>query len=169
LMKRKRNKPTCLAVILPSLVTMLVSGIWHGTGWNFLVWGLYHGVVIAVTQLLAKPITGGRRSIAKVFSAWLVTNTLLFFSWAIFRTTSPAWLSRVLFQSPFILGSVDLSVCLASFSFVVFYLALYLLEFVIHHWNDETTWIRTFFYVGITLLIFIYSNSASPDFIYTHF
>ncbi len=58
---------------------------------------------------------------------------------------------------------------MASFSFVIFYLLLYLLEFAIHRWSGETAWVRTFFYVGITLLIFIYSNSVSPDFIYTHF
>src|SRR3984957_2077208 len=28
------------------LVTMLVSGIWHGAGLNFLVWGAWHGVLL---------------------------------------------------------------------------------------------------------------------------
>jgi alginate O-acetyltransferase complex protein AlgI len=30
------------------LVTMLVSGIWHGAGVNFIVWGLLHGIMLAV-------------------------------------------------------------------------------------------------------------------------
>jgi alginate O-acetyltransferase complex protein AlgI len=30
------------------LITMLLSGIWHGAGLNFLVWGLYHGVLLAL-------------------------------------------------------------------------------------------------------------------------
>jgi alginate O-acetyltransferase complex protein AlgI len=29
------------------LVTMLVSGIWHGAGVNFIVWGLLHGIMLA--------------------------------------------------------------------------------------------------------------------------
>ena len=32
------------------LVTMLVSGIWHGAGVNFIVWGLLHGVMLAIRR-----------------------------------------------------------------------------------------------------------------------
>lgn len=30
------------------LVTMLVSGIWHGAGLNFLVWGAWHGLLVVL-------------------------------------------------------------------------------------------------------------------------
>jgi alginate O-acetyltransferase complex protein AlgI len=33
------------------LVTMLVSGIWHGAGLNFLVWGLWHGALLVVHRI----------------------------------------------------------------------------------------------------------------------
>lgn len=169
LMQQKAKQPAWLALVIPPLVTMLVSGIWHGTGWNFIIWGLFHGLVIAVYQLLSKPAsTNPTFSLHTVFS-WLMTNILLLFSWAIFRATSLPWLANVLFKSPLTLGATDLSVCLASISFVVFYLFLYLLEFAIHRWTTESMWVRSLFYVGMTLLIFIYSNSVSPDFIYTHF
>ena len=32
---------------LSILVTMTVCGIWHGAGWQFIVWGIYHGVLLA--------------------------------------------------------------------------------------------------------------------------
>lgn len=34
----------------PSLLTMLVSGIWHGAGLTFVLWGLLHGVYICINQ-----------------------------------------------------------------------------------------------------------------------
>jgi len=169
LMQKQNKQPAWLALVLPPLVTMLVSGIWHGTGWNFIIWGLFHGVVIAASQLLSKPQSSTRSQLMNFFTAWLPTSILLLFSWAIFRAISLPWLVNVLFKSPFILGAAGLSVCLASFSFVVFYLMLYLFEFAIHRWTTERMWVRSLFYVGMTLLIFIYSNSVSPDFIYTHF
>lgn len=169
LMQKRNRQPAWLALVLPPLVTMLVSGIWHGTGWNFIVWGLFHGVVIAASQLLSKPRAAARSPLKIFFTAWLPTSILLLFSWAIFRAVSLPWLFNVLFKSPFILGAADLSVCLASFSFVIFYLILYLLEFTIHRWTVGSRWERLLAYVGMTLLIFIYSNSFSPDFIYTHF
>jgi D-alanyl-lipoteichoic acid acyltransferase DltB (MBOAT superfamily) len=169
LMQRLNNKNSLLPTILPPLVTMLVSGIWHGTGWNFIVWGIFHGIVILVSQFIAKPGNNAKPAFLKVAFSWLITMMLLLFSWALFRTSSLPWLSKVLFQSPFLSGSQDLSVCLAALSFVIFYGVLYLMEFAIHRWTDKTALLRTLFYVAITLLIFIYSNSISPDFIYTHF
>jgi D-alanyl-lipoteichoic acid acyltransferase DltB (MBOAT superfamily) len=36
-------------------ITMLVSGIWHGSTWNFVVWGLYHATMATIyTAILAK-------------------------------------------------------------------------------------------------------------------
>jgi len=169
LMQQKKNRPAWLADVIPPLATMLVSGIWHGTGWNYLVWGLFHGVLLAVPQLLAKPSRMANPSLGKRISSWMFTIVLLLFSWAIFRATSLPWLAGVLFHSPWISGRADLSICLSSLSFVVFYLGLYLLEFIIHRWTRQTMWVRSAFYAAITLLIFIYSNSVSPDFIYTHF
>ncbi len=32
-------------------VTMLVSGLWHGAGWNFVLWGLAHGLFLAINNL----------------------------------------------------------------------------------------------------------------------
>ena len=169
LMQRLKNKTSLLPTVLPPLLTMLVSGIWHGTGWNFMAWGLFHGIVIAVSQLIAKPGSGTKPTTLKVISSWLLTTGLLLFSWALFRTTSLTWLMQVLFQSPFLSGSGDISICLASLSFVIFYAALYLMEFTIHRWTGKTAMVRSLFYAAITLLIFIYSKSISPDFIYTHF
>lgn len=34
-----------------TLIVFLVSGIWHGAGWGFLIWGLLHGVGVAVCSL----------------------------------------------------------------------------------------------------------------------
>jgi len=164
-----KNKTSLLPTVLPPLLTMLVSGFWHGTGWNFMAWGLFHGFVIAVSQLIAKPGSGAKPAVLKVIFSWLLTTGLLLFSWALFRTTTLTWLANVLFQSPFLSGSGDISICLASLSFVIFYAALYLLEFAIHRWTGKTMLVRSLFYAAITLLIFIYSKSISPDFIYTHF
>jgi len=33
------------------LVTMLVSGVWHGAGLNFLVWGAWHGVLLVLHRI----------------------------------------------------------------------------------------------------------------------
>jgi alginate O-acetyltransferase complex protein AlgI len=169
LMQNLKNKKSLLPTVLPPLLTMLVSGFWHGTGWNFIAWGFFHGVIMASAQLIVKPRGKTEPAALMVVSSWLLTTGLLLFSWALFRTTTLTWLGNVLFKSPFLSGSQDLSISLASLSFVVFYIVLYLIEFAIHRYTNEKALVRTLFYAGITILIFIYSKSFSPDFIYTHF
>jgi alginate O-acetyltransferase complex protein AlgI len=45
---RSYGKPV---MVCSHLVTMGICGIWHGAGWGFLVWGLYHGAGLASHQL----------------------------------------------------------------------------------------------------------------------
>jgi D-alanyl-lipoteichoic acid acyltransferase DltB (MBOAT superfamily) len=35
---------------LPTLLTMFVSGLWHGAGYLFILWGLLHGVYLSVNH-----------------------------------------------------------------------------------------------------------------------
>ena len=46
------------------LITFLVSGIWHGANWTFIVWGLGHGLF----QIVEKKVGGGQNQ--KVFYGW---------------------------------------------------------------------------------------------------
>ena len=36
------------------LVVYLVSGIWHGAGWTFILWGLLHGLAQVLERLWGK-------------------------------------------------------------------------------------------------------------------
>jgi hypothetical protein len=42
--------PFLMLLVAPTLVTMLLSGLWHGAGWQFLVWGLCHGLMLAINH-----------------------------------------------------------------------------------------------------------------------
>lgn len=35
-------------LVFPTMVTMLVAGLWHGAGYNFVLWGLVHGAYISI-------------------------------------------------------------------------------------------------------------------------
>src|SRR5215831_5707856 len=41
----RRSQPR---VYLNVLITMFLSGLWHGAGLNFVVWGLWHGMLLAI-------------------------------------------------------------------------------------------------------------------------
>lgn len=41
-----------LPVYLATLITWYLTGLWHGAGWNFIVWGLLNGAVILISREL---------------------------------------------------------------------------------------------------------------------
>ena len=47
--KTGRGVPICVA----NIIVFLVVGIWHGAAWKYIAYGLYNGLIIAVSSLLA--------------------------------------------------------------------------------------------------------------------
>lgn len=68
------------------LVVFLVSGLWHGAGWNFLIWGGLHGLGVLLCVMM------GARQFPVVFS-WGVTMIFVTVSWIFFKESSldSAW------------------------------------------------------------------------------
>lgn len=62
------------------LIVFLVSGIWHGASWTFIIWGLMHGVLQCINRFV-KPVWD--KVIAPV--KWLVTFTIINATWIMFR------------------------------------------------------------------------------------
>jgi alginate O-acetyltransferase complex protein AlgI len=83
-------------LIVPPLVTMSVSGLWHGFNGHILVWGGLHGLFLAAEQLLRR----GRRVVPPDEWPWwrqilggVTVTTLVTLAWVPFRLELPATLS----------------------------------------------------------------------------
>ncbi len=63
------------------LITFLISGIWHGAGWNFCLWGVAHGVGLIFCHYSPK-------FKIPIFFNWLITMTFVFYTWLLFYETS---------------------------------------------------------------------------------
>ena len=44
------------------MITMLLGGLWHGAGWNFIIWGGFHGLLLLVFHRIEAPWHGSRGS-----------------------------------------------------------------------------------------------------------
>lgn len=65
-------------------VTFLVSGIWHGANWTFIVWGVMHGIFQIVEKALGwQKYEGGNWAVRVV--RMFVTFMLVNFAWIFFR------------------------------------------------------------------------------------
>jgi D-alanyl-lipoteichoic acid acyltransferase DltB (MBOAT superfamily) len=76
------------------LLTMLLGGLWHGAAWNFVVWGLYQGLLLIGHRILTRNGTLARLrpgwvSEPLAFAGkWFVMYHLTCYGWLVFRATS---------------------------------------------------------------------------------
>ena len=102
------NRRGTIRKYLNILITMLLGGLWHGSSWNFLLWGGFHGIGICVTHLFKSAMTkidlqrnpGSRiwHQLLDVF-AWFSTFAFVSIGWVFFFcrsiADSTAMLSRL--------------------------------------------------------------------------
>lgn len=74
----------------PTLLTMLVSGIWHGAGYTFIVWGLIHGVYLTVNhawRLVGPKLWRDKAQYARFMgpAGFIITFTCVAASMVVFR------------------------------------------------------------------------------------
>jgi alginate O-acetyltransferase complex protein AlgI len=51
LLKNVRKREHVLNLVIPPIVTMLVSGMWHGLSWHFIAWGGLHGIYLILEHV----------------------------------------------------------------------------------------------------------------------
>ncbi|MBL9171900.1 MAG: MBOAT family protein [Verrucomicrobiales bacterium] len=64
-------------------VVFVVSGIWHGAGWGFIVWGAIHAAALIGNRLLGPKVPLPR------FVGWVATLGVAFAAWLAFYETDP--------------------------------------------------------------------------------
>lgn len=64
------------------MIIFLLSGIWHGAGWGFLVWGALHGLAMVVHRLCRDKVKLPR------WLGWLLTFVFVSVAWVFFRADS---------------------------------------------------------------------------------
>lgn len=75
------NRKGLPRTIFNLLVVWTVTGIWHGASWNFMLWGLYFGILIVLERLFL----GKWLEKIPSFFSWLYTFVLVVFGWVMFE------------------------------------------------------------------------------------
>lgn len=74
-------------------ITMLLAGIWHGAGWNFLLWGAIHGFLLVINHIWRSLKADGKWMLAILrFIPKIVYGAITFltiaFTWILFRSSN---------------------------------------------------------------------------------
>ena len=53
-MRKKRFKKRATAAHVAQIITMLTMGFWHGLTWYYIVYGIYQGIALVLTDIYQK-------------------------------------------------------------------------------------------------------------------
>lgn len=81
--------------IINILIVWLLTGLWHGSSWNFILWGLYFGIILIIEKKLFYKFLNEHKVIGRLITDILVMIGFIFF----YQTTMPE--ITVFFKSMF--------------------------------------------------------------------
>lgn len=75
------------------IITMLLGGLWHGAGWNFIIWGGLHGAYLMVNHAWsANEISTKTKTVLSpalyTMMSWALTMLCVIIAWVFFRAES---------------------------------------------------------------------------------
>lgn len=164
------------------LVIMLLVGIWHGAGWNYVLWGLFQGCII-VSYRIMKPTLDRMPVIKNRFWAgvWTVVRMVFFFN--LISLTGVCFFEHSI---PHVVGLCrdlvfnmdfsNLKPVWADLKYLVFYSWLLLGIQAVQYIKNDTMiiarsrfWVQAVFYVVLFYFMFLYGNTGGEEFMYFQF
>jgi alginate O-acetyltransferase complex protein AlgI len=166
------------------LITFTISGLWHGANLNFILWGLAHGFLYTTENILVPLIKLPQR--LKNITGWVFTFITVNLCWLLFRAESGEQLI-LLFRKIVVLEHsqfaelqplfIDKGVLSGTGHMLLFAFPVFLIvEFFCQRvpfdefLASSSQWVRwTFYYLIMTLILFLGVLDSVPEFIYFQF
>ena len=166
------NRVSTIRCYANVMITFIISGIWHGANWTFILWGTIHGVLQCIEKMLGwnkKQWKGMER-----FIHWAMTFCVVCLAWIFFRanTISDAFtIIKGIFTN---MGVPYMR--LADFGAISLALMLLLFKESIdeYHWkiriSDSPNWlVRHIYIVSMIAYVILLGVLNSDQFIYFQF
>ena len=170
---------------LALMVTFLVSGIWHGATWGFVVWGGLHGIYLACSvfwkpwqKILHKKLRVTNSRLLRVWQT-VITFNLVAFAWIFFRARSlrdACYMATSLFSGASGVG--DVFMVHGKINIVELIIALGIAVLIRNVCYDKAgkctitssrLFIRWTFYYGIAMVILLANAGTNSSYIYFRF
>jgi D-alanyl-lipoteichoic acid acyltransferase DltB (MBOAT superfamily) len=172
------------------VIVFVVSGLWHGANWTFIIWGALHGSYLVLELLLQKPLRWFVSRLQLDRTPWLLTAMrtaivfhLVLFAWIFFRARSVddalyiigqiadlfwgQWTAALLQQR---LPMGNLTALVLAFSIGLMALIEYLRRTEQLQLPRRPLWLRWTAYYALVVLIVLFGElTARGQFIYFQF
>jgi D-alanyl-lipoteichoic acid acyltransferase DltB (MBOAT superfamily) len=171
------NRVSKLRWMANTMIVFVVSGLWHGAAYTFLIWGALHGVCMIVERQVygarMKQISN-RLSLLNALRI-LITFSIVSFAWIFFRAPT-------LSDATFMIGKIfsghgslfmDTDTLVYAFAFIALIFTVdFVEEFIgnkIRLLNSKYALVRWITYLGLVVMILLFGVLDGGSFIYFQF
>ena len=154
------------------MITFLVSGIWHGANWTFIIWGVLHGFILVVEKALGigKDKPKGVVKVFKIVGTFVIVTT----AWVFFRSPSIGdafgMISRYISKNGVMIADTQtlLYILVALIPFLLYECCSEFLP-VFYDKVRRYTVVRWTAYIALTAMIVLMGIHDGSSFIYASF
>lgn len=155
------------------LLTMLLGGLWHGSSWNFIIWGGIHGLFLSFEKFTFSKLK------INTFNAFgfLYTFIVVLIAWVFFRAVDlntainilGKWIS--LEFGPIFIGDINAFVngLLLAVTGILIDLKIFSSKTPLEDYGTKFSTIRLSVVVSVIILIICLFYSTAENFIYFQF
>jgi alginate O-acetyltransferase complex protein AlgI len=160
------NRKGTLATYRNILLTMVISGLWHGAAWTFVIWGLVHATGRLITRELER--TSFYKDKIPKFVKQIFVLCFVCFAWIFFRATSIAEAGTIvgrIFTSGYANPQcpvIALIMIVAAWAYQFMYESR--LRLIL-----ELRVVRIIIVVGMILYMVLFASASQEGFIYQQF
>lgn len=160
------------------MITMTICGLWHGAAWNFVLWGIFHGVLLVAHHAIR--LHWGHRWKALGLQdngLWGITSIVVMMAfttvgWIFFRASSISQLAYMVSHLGFSTSEETLDLILDLLFFSLPLLAIQIYQGITQDLLAITKlnrWLRMTIYGLMLVWIVLFSDRDSAEFIYFQF
>lgn len=169
------NRGTVARTYRNLMLTMLLGGLWHGAAWNFVLWGLFHGLILCIHRAIAGPAGRGERSGIGKVTAMAGFFVVTCYGWLLFRATS---FQQVVHFSQILLtdfGNLSLTMPMPTFAAVAGIPMLMLIEFASYGgglgraYARSSSMVRGAVSAALLFILLMGTSNVPQQFIYFQF
>jgi alginate O-acetyltransferase complex protein AlgI len=177
------NKKSHGRTYLNLFTVMFLGGLWHGASWNFVVWGILHGLYLAIHKLLKKIFPSlathpfFKSTTGKIFCIG-ITQYFVFLTWIPFRVSDTDQMIYSMYK--FIIldfQTVNTINTIISheiaFSLIILFIILHLISYKTKNLIEKLSNLKTQYWLGFLIIVIsliLLSYAGTPEqFIYFKF
>ena len=177
------NRKGRLRTYVNLIITMFLGGLWHGANIRFIIWGLLHGVALAIHKMMLQLLpslkkTGEEMPRFRRYIGMFITFHLVCIGWVFFRASSMEVVSSMFSQiveafHPEVIGQF-----IVGYKTVFILIVIgYLVHFVPQKPMDKLTkgvaalplWAQALLFALVIVLVVQFRSSGVQPFIYFQF